>query len=143
MNVTLTISKDYTEPLVNIYAPEATDDIHKLVAYIQNTEKIISANEDDSIVILKPEEIYMVCSLGRGVKVLCKDKEYTSSKCLYEFEELLADSFVRISKTTLISIPKLKKIEPSFSGMLAILDNGKGDYISRKYLPLFKKRLGL
>lgn len=143
MNVTLTISQEYTEPQVMIYASEATEDIRKLISYIQNVEKIIAVNEQDSIIILKPEEIYMVCSLGRGVKVFCKEKEYTSSKCLYEFEELLGDSFVRISKTTLISISKLKKIEPSFSGMLAVLKNDKSDYISRKYLPLFKKRLGL
>lgn len=143
MNVTLTISKEYTEPQVTICAAEVTEDINKLVSYIQNVEKIIAVNEEDSIVILKPEEIYMVCSTGRGVQVMCKDKAYTSSKCLYEFEELLADSFVRISKTTLISMSKLEKIEPSFSGMLAVLKNGKSDYISRKYLPLFKKRLGL
>lgn len=143
MNVTLTISGEYPEPQVMIYAAEATEDIRKLLSYIQNTEKIITAYEEDSIVILKPEEIYMVCSLGRGVKIYCQKKEYTSSKCLYEFENLLGDNFVRISKTTLINLSHLKKIEPSFSGMLAVLKNEKSDYISRKYLPLFKKRLGL
>ncbi len=143
MNVTLTISKEYAEPQINIYAPETTADINKLISYIQNAEKMIAVNEEDSIVILKPEEIYMICSTGRGVKVFCEKKEFTSSKCLYEFEEMLGDNFVRISKTTLISVFKLKKIEPSFSGMLAVMDNGKSDYISRKYLPLFKKRLGL
>ena len=143
MKVTLNISKEYTEPQVCIYAAEATEDISKLVSYIQNVEKVIAVNEEDSTVILKPEEIYMICSTGRGVKVFCEEKEYTSSKCLYEFEDVLGDSVVRISKTTLISVSMLKKIEPSFSGMLAVLKNGKSDYISRKYLPLFKKRLGL
>lgn len=43
MNVTLTISKEYAEPQINIYAPEATEDINKLISYIQNAEKMIAA----------------------------------------------------------------------------------------------------
>lgn len=39
MNVTLTISKEYAEPQINIYAPETTADINKLISYIQNAEK--------------------------------------------------------------------------------------------------------
>lgn len=143
MNVTLNIVKEYAKPQVIIYAAEATEDIRKLLSYIQNMEKMITANEEDSIVILKPEEIYMICSMGRGVRIYCREKEYTSSKCLYEFEEALGNGFIRISKTTLINLAQLSKIESSFNGMLAVLKNNKSDYISRKYLPLFKKRLGL
>lgn len=143
MHVTINISQEFTEPQIKICAAEATDDIQKILSYIQNMEKVITVNEEDSIIILKPEEIYMICSTGRGVKVYCQEKEYTSSKCLYEFENILGEVFIRISKTTLINLSCLKKIEPSFNGMLAVLKNGKSDYISRKYLPLFKKRLGL
>ena len=143
MKVHINLSKEYTEPQITILAAEANDDIQNLLSYIQNMEKIIAANEGDSIIILKPEEIYMICSMGRGVKIYSENKEYTSSKCLYEFENILGNHFVRISKTTLINLSQLKKIEPSFNGMLVVLKNGKSDYISRKYLPLFKKRLGL
>lgn len=100
MNVTLTISKEYAEPQINIYAPETTADINKLISYIQNAEKMIAVNEEDSIVILKPEEIYMICSTGRGVKVFCEKRNtllpnvfMNSKKCwviiLYGYQKQL------------------------------------------------------
>ena len=79
MKVHINLSEEYTEPQITILAAEANDDIQKLLSYIQNMEKIIAANEGDSIIILKPEEIYMICSMGRGVKIYSENKEYTSS----------------------------------------------------------------
>ena len=86
MKVHINLSKEYTEPQITILAAEANEDIQKLLSYIQNMEKVIAANEGESIIILKPEEIYMICSMGRGVNIYSEKKEYTSSKCLYEFE---------------------------------------------------------
>ena len=143
MKIEMDLSPDITESYVVIHTNEITDHIKKLSAYIQNLEKIIAVYDEENIIILDPEEIYMICSMGRGVNIFSEKKEYTSSKCLYEFENILGDHFIRISKTTLINLSQLKKIEPSFNGMLVVLKNGKSDYISRKYLPLFKKRLGL
>ena len=76
--------------------------------------------------------------------VYCEKKEYLSTKRLYEMEKLLGSSFMRISKSTIINLKKISRVEPSFNGtMLIILKNGNKDYISRKYLPELKKYLGL
>ena len=59
-------------------------------------------------------------------------------------EKLLGSGFMRISKSTLINLKQINSVEPSFHGtMLVILKNGNKDYISRKYLPAFKKYLGI
>ena len=51
---------------------------------------------------------------------------------------------MQISKTTLINLSYMDCIEPGFSGTLLLkLKNGSKDYVSRKYLPEFKKYLGL
>lgn len=143
----MNVSSDITEPYVVIHTGEITPQIQKLAAYIQNmgtaASAAIAVYDEDNIVIVSPEEIYMIVSQGRYVNVYCKDNEYLSKKCLYEFENILQNNFIRISKTTLVNLQQIKRVEPSFNGMLVVLKNGRKDYISRKYLPKFKKSLGI
>ena len=71
-------------------------------------------------------------------------KKYRSRKRLYELANQLGKQFMQISKTTLINLSYMDCIEPGFSGTLLLkLKNGSKDYVSRKYLPEFKKYLGL
>ena len=71
-------------------------------------------------------------------------QKYRSRKRLYELAEQLGKQFMQISKTTLINLSYMDSIEPGFSGTLQLkLKNGNKDYVSRKYLPEFKKYLGL
>lgn len=143
MKVEVKISADIEESSVNIFTNKMTEEIQKICDYIQNVEKIIPVYDDENIVILQPEEIYMIVSKGRAVDIYCKDTQYISKKCLYEFEEMLKSEFMRISKTTIINLKQIKWVEPSFNGMLIVLKNDKKDYISRKYLPDLKRYLGL
>ena len=70
--------------------------------------------------------------------------KYRSRKRLYEIGQQLGKQFMQISKTTLINLSYMDSIEPGFSGTLLLkLKNGCKDYVSRKYLPEFKKYLGL
>lgn len=147
MKIEINVSSDITEPYVVINTCEITPQIQNLAACIKNMETTFSAAiavyDEDNIVILNPDEIYMIVSQGRFVNIYCKEKEYLSKKCLYEFQNMLGHDFIRISKTTLINLKQIKRVEPSFSGMLAVMKNGQKDYISRKYLPEFKKYLRL
>lgn len=143
MKVELKLSAEIKEPYAVIYSDELTDQLQNTISYLQNQEQIITAFEEENIVIINPQEIDMIVSTGRTVTLYCGEKEYLSRKCLYEFEEMLRNNFMRISKTTIINLNKLKHVEPSFNGMLVVLKSGHKDYISRKYLPIFKKYLGL
>lgn len=143
MKVELKLSAEIKEPYAVIYAGELSEELQGTISYLQNQEQIITVFEDENIVIIKPQEIDMVVSKGRTVSVYCGEKEYVSRKCLYEFEEMLGSRFMRISKTTLINLEQLGHVEPSFNGMLVVLKSGHKDYISRKYLPIFKKYIGL
>ena len=51
---------------------------------------------------------------------------------------------MQISKSTLVNLSYLDRIEPGFGGTVLLkLRNGSKDYVSRKYLPEFKRYLGL
>ena len=143
MHIEIDISAEIKEPYAVIHTNKMTPQINKLISYVQNMDHVIAVYEEDNIVILKPEEIYMIVSAGRSVTIYCEKQEYLSRKCLYEFEDMLKSSFIRISKTTLVNLHQIRRVEPSFNRMLVVMKNGQKDYISRKYLPEFKKYLGL
>lgn len=52
--------------------------------------------------------------------------------------------FFRASKSTIINISKIESVSPIFYGKFeALLQNGEKIFISRQYVPVFKKKLGL
>ena len=76
--------------------------------------------------------------------IYCQKDKYLSSKRLYQLEEQLGKGFMKISKSTIINLSHIKCVEPSFKGMMSlVMKNGCKEYISRKYLPDFKRYLGI
>ncbi|MBE5901464.1 MAG: LytTR family transcriptional regulator [Lachnospiraceae bacterium] len=145
MKVSVTLSPEYEVPYAIIYTNQITYDIQRIVDSISINETPITAlrNEED-IIILKPTDIFMV-RIENGATILYSESQaYRSRKRLYELSQQLGSGFMQISKTTLINLAYMDSIKPGFSGTLLLkLTNGCEDYVSRKYLPNFKKYLGL
>lgn len=145
MKVNIDISAEYKEPYAVIHTDKVTDEIQRMIDVFSNSETPITAlqNEED-IVVLQPKEIYMVRVEDGDTVIYGARQKYRSRKRLYELAQQLGKQFMQISKTTLINLSYMDSIEPGFSGTLLLkLKNGDKDYVSRKYLPEFKKYLGL
>ena len=127
------------------HTDRVTDEIQRIIDILGTSETPITVlkNEED-IIVLQPKDVYMVrVEDGDTVIYGAKDR-YRSRKRLYELAFQLGNQFMQISKTTLINLSYMDSIEPGFSGTLLLkLKNGNKDYVSRKYLPEFKKYLGL
>ena len=145
MKVKIDISAEYREPFAVIHTDKVTDEIQRMIDIFSNSETPITAlqNEED-IVVLQPKDIYMVRVENGDTVIYGAKQRYRSRKRLYELGQQLGKQFMQISKTTLINLSYMDSIEPGFSGTLLLkLKNGDKDYVSRKYLPEFKKYLGL
>lgn len=128
-----------------IYTSQMTDEIQRLLEVFGNSESPITAllNEED-LIILQPKDIYMVRVENGDTIIYGEQKKYRSRKRLYELGQQLGKQFMQISKSTLINLSYMDSIEPGFSGTLLLkLRNGCKEYVSRTYLPAFKKYLGL
>lgn len=145
MKVSIDLSAEYKEPYAVIHTDKVTDEITRIVEMFSNNETPVTAlQNEEEIVVLKPAEIYMVRIEGGDTVIYGEKQKYRSRKRLYELAESLGKQFMQISKTTLINLSYIDRIEPGFSGtMLMKLKNGNKDYVSRKYLPEFKRYLGL
>ena len=145
MKVSVELSTEYKEPYAIIYTDRMTDEIQRVIDGFSLNESTVTAlqNEKD-IIILLPKEIYMVRVENGDTVIYGKDRSYRSRKRLYELEQQLGKQFMQISKSTLVNLSYMDSVESGFSGTLLLkLKNGCKDYVSRRYLPQFKKYLGL
>lgn len=148
MKVEIKLSETIPEPYTVIYTNQITEEILRTAALIEKSagmeNNVLTVIDNGRIIVLRPDEIYMIRVENEKAVVYSNAQRYSSSKRLYEFEALLGSHFMRISKSVLVNLNYLDHVEPSFGGtMLLVLKNGCKDYISRKYLPAFKKYLGI
>lgn len=144
MRVEIKISDEIKEPYAVIFSNAVTAEVQRAVDFLGNSGALITATENERITVLQPEEIYMVSVENEQTIIYTKSKKYRSQKRLYQLEEMLGNGFMRISKSTIVNLKQIDCVELSFKGMMKlVLKNGCQDYISRKYLPEFKKYLGL
>ena len=145
MKVKLELSDEYTTPYAVIYADKVTDQIQQMMDILDaDMTPVIAFLNEETVVILKTEEIYKVCIEGGDTIIYGKTQKYRSRKRLYELEQQLGKRFMQISKSTLVNLDYIDSVESGFNCTLLLkLKNGSKDYVSRTYLPKFKKYLGL
>lgn len=144
MKVSIEVSAQYEEPYAVIYTNEVTDEIQRAINVLNEKEAPVTAWLGEKIVILQPKDIYMVRIEDGDAVIYGETEKYYSRKRLYELAEQLGRKFMQISKSTLVNLSYLDNLEAGFGGSLLLkLKNGCRDYVSRKYLPDFKKYFGL
>ncbi|MCD5001404.1 LytTR family transcriptional regulator [Enterococcus saccharolyticus] len=98
----------------------------------------------DGIQVVQVHEIEIIEIFADEVVILTINNEKIIFRGrLYKIKERLnGQQFVQITKSTIINIKQIQRLENSFSGnMLAILKSGRKQTISRRYLPNLKKIL--
>lgn len=147
MKVEIRIDSSISKSEINavITCPEVTEAVleaQRLLLGLGEDEAVITGMENGRTVIIERSELYAIKSENSRTQLVCKEKSFESPKPLKDFEGLR--DFMRISKSCIVNLKKLKLVEPHYSGlMLLTLKNGSKEYISRKYLPDLKKYLGL
>ena len=144
MKVNVIISPEVHEAYAEIHTDKMTEDIGRIVDMLSTEAVPVTARAGEELVVLKPEDIFMVRVENGNTVIYGEKRSFRSAKRLYELASQLGNKFMQISKSTLINLSYMDSIEPGFSGTLLLkLKNGSKDYVSRKYLPEFKKYLGL
>lgn len=144
MKVSVELSKEYNPPYAVIYTDTVTDDIQKAIDLLGMNDTPLIGRQEDRMVIIKPDEAYMIRVENGDTVIYTENEKYYSRKRLYEMLGQLGTGFMQISKQTIVNLSCIKSVEAGFSGTLLLkLKNGSSDYVSRKYLPEFKKYLGL
>ncbi|MFD3155416.1 LytTR family DNA-binding domain-containing protein [Haloimpatiens sp. FM7330] len=144
MKIDVQIDPSCEEVKITICTPEITEELQNILNSLKNsTKKHIVGTKNERIYIVNPEDILFFYSESKKVFAKTTKETYEIKEKLYKLEEDLKDSsFIRISKSVIANIDKIKNLEILFNGnMCANFINGQQEYISRRYVPKIKEYL--
>ena len=121
-----------------------TDQIESLVLQYAGTDRIPAYSEDE-IKMLSMADIECVTVIdGKTWAIHKSGVQYRLKQRLYELEELLPATFIRINKSTLANETRLERFAVCFSGAVdAVFKCGYREYVSRRCFAKIRKRYGL
>jgi DNA-binding LytR/AlgR family response regulator len=136
---------DGIEPEIIIKCNEVDDSLLHLIHSIKSTSKKLVGIIDSQMHIVDPNDVFYFEAVDNKVFIYCKEKIFESKLKLYEIEKIYEDrDFFRASKSTILNITKINSVCPLFYGRFeALLQNGEKVVISRQYVPVLKRKLGL
>ncbi len=117
-----------------------TDEIEALVC--QHADRIPGYTEDD-IRLLSVSDIACITVLdGKTYAIDSKNRRYRLKQRLYELEQQLPPSFIRINKSALANESALDRFTVTVAGSVdAIFKCGYREYVSRRCFAQIKRRL--
>lgn len=146
MKVKLFISPEEKEKFVAIHGPQLDNDIQQIIKHIEDLDKLkqLNGKYNDEIYILDVETITSFRTHKNQVVAIQNNQNFILKERLYELEIYLPASFIRISKSEIVNINKIKKLQLEPNGLIRMyLDNANYTYSSRRYLKSIKERLSL
>lgn len=145
MKVVLEQVSDLLENQVIVQYRKLDQKIQDIIDFLKKPEKELFGSVNKELFIVDRENIFYVESFHNEIFIYGEKEVYQSSKRLYELEaELEGYSFFRASKSLILNIKKIKSVKPLLDGRFeACLLNDEKVYISRKFVPVLKSKLGL
>ena len=141
MKFKLIIDKEKEEEVV-VTVHDRTALIDEIEALIsKHTDRIPGCTEDD-IKMLSISEIECVTVLdGKTYAIDSKNRRYRLKQRLYELEQQLPSSFIRINKSTLANEVRLDRFSVTYAGSVdAVFKCGYTEYVSRRCFAQIKRR---
>lgn len=146
MQVEIQLDAACTEPQVIIRTAQMDDAVQSLAKRISDTPpQLLTGSRDGTIEILNPSELIRIFADGGKTVAVTENGTYDLRLRLYEAEERLPhSSFVRISKSEIVNLHKVKSFDLSFTGTICIrFLNDTVTYVSRRYVREIKQILGV
>lgn len=133
------IKKDQPEQL-EIRCHEMTDTIREIVTFVKSRQGQLTGIIEGKQYEISVTDVYYIEAVDNKMFIYCSKQIYESRQKLYELEEVLKEKhFLRVSKSLLLNLMKVKSIKPALNGrFIGVLQSGEEVMISRKYVPELK-----
>ncbi len=146
MKIKLEINDNLAEDEIVIHCRELNEEILKLqqqISHLASQRSQLEATKKDVSYYLATEDILFFETAENYTSVHTTTDIYKTSYKLYELEEMLPMSFMRVSKSTILNIGQILGIRKNLTGPSQIEFRGtdKKAYVSRNYLKLLTEKL--
>lgn len=139
------INKKYREMELHVCKDSLDEAVREMMdeLHVLFDTSFAGTDERGNRCMLSQADILSFYAQKQRVFALLPDGRYTISKKLYELEkELDPSSFIRISKSEIVNLHKIKSLDLSVTGTIkVIMKNGYETYTSRRNVSKIKERM--
>ena len=128
---------------VLIRCRSVTEEVREIEAFVKSRQGRLSGVQDEKQYEVAVSEVYYIESVDGKTFLYTKEQVYETTYRIYELESLLkSKAFLRISKSMLLNLMKIRAIRPALNGRFsAVLQTGEEVIISRSYVKDLKSAL--
>ncbi|MBR4083151.1 MAG: LytTR family transcriptional regulator DNA-binding domain-containing protein [Lachnospiraceae bacterium] len=145
MKITIEDRPDGAEDEIIIRCKQVDEHLLKLVYALKAGQEKLTVTRGTEILQVMPKEVYYFEAVDNKVFLYLEKDVYETKQKLYELEERFRGTdFVRVSKSAILNLSKVKSLSPAFNGRFeATMKNGEKLIVSRAYVSILKEKLGL
>lgn len=146
MKVIINFDDDIDETEVVIKCKELTCEvleIQKRLSLNNNISREIKAKKGEVEYYIDLNDVLFFESFGRIVVAHTRDDSFTIKDKLYELEEFLPKTFIRVSKSSIVNAKMIYAINKSLvsTGVIQFKNSMKETSVSRSYYKIFNERM--
>ncbi len=145
MKIVIETPKDGDEDEIIVRCRELDDKLIELIKLLKAGKTRITGYLGGVIKQIPLNEIYYFEAVDNRVFAYCEKDVYEVKEKLYEISDSFQHSdFQRISKSVIVNVSMIEFVSPMLGSRLeASLKNHEKVIISRQYVPMLKKKLGI
>ena len=145
MKITIEDLPDGGEDEIIIRCKQVDEHLLKLVYALKAGQEKLTVTRGTDILQVMPKEVFYFEAVDNKVFLYLEKDVCETKQKLYELEERFRGTdFVRVSKSVILNLSKVKSLSPAFNGRFeATMKNGEKLIVSRAYVPVLKEKLGL
>lgn len=120
-----------------------TEEVREIAAFVKSRQGSLTGMKDSRQYEVAVSDIYYFESVDGKTFLYTKEQVYETSYRIYELESMLRPkNFLRISKSMLLNLMKIRSIQSALNGRFAaVLLSGEEVIISRSYVKGLKAAL--
>lgn len=143
MQTKITQTEQNKPEIVEIHCHCVSDEVREIVAFVKSRQGQLTGISDNKLYEIAVTDIFYIEAVDNKCFIYTETTVYETKQKLYELEELLKEKqFLRIAKSTILNLMKVRAIKPALnSRFIAELYSGEQVVISRKYVSALKKAL--
>ena len=143
MDVTIEKTGKEEKELVLIRCHAVTEEVREIEAFVKSRQGSLTGIKDNRQYEIAVPDIYYFDSVDGRTFLYTKEQVFETPHRIYELETQLKNRhFLRISKSMLLNLMKIRSIRPALNGRFAaVLQTGEEVIISRSYVKGLKAAL--
>lgn len=146
MKVLISLEENIDETEVVIKCKELTDEvlnIQKTLCINHTINKVIKAKKEETEFFIELEDILFFEAFGRVIVAHTKEDSFTIKEKLYEVEQMVPRTFIRVSKSAIVNAKLIYSINKSLvsTGIIQFKNSKKETSVSRSYYKMFNERM--